>query len=118
MRIDRKGITRTVFLIGDYAIKIPNFRYQWNHFLQGLLANINEAKTWRLNKSELLCPVIWASWGGWILVMRRAVPCKWLDEGGEEIDYSKWIVEGFGGDDKPCNYGIINGKTIKLDYGQ
>lgn len=117
MRIDRKGITRLVIVLNNLVIKIPNFTCQWNHFLQGLLANINEAKTWRLNRSELLCPVVWSSWGGWILIMRKAVPCKYMSEGGEEIDYSKWIIAGFGGDDKPDNYGVFNGSTVKIDYG-
>lgn len=125
MRINRQGITRIVFLTKKYAIKIPNFTCQWNHFLQGLLSNINESTTWKYNSgqyeegnSHLLCPVVWASWGGWILIMKRAVPCKFFDEGGEEIDYSKWIVAGFGGDDKPLNYGQLNGRIVKLDYGQ
>lgn len=87
------------------------------------MANINERQTWRYNSgayesgiSHLLCPVLWASWGGWILVMQRAVPCTFLDEQGQEIDYSKWIVVGLGGDDKPDNYGVLDGRTVKLDY--
>ncbi len=125
MKLELKGATRIVLVIGEYAIKVPNFRYCWHHFLQGLVANINETQTWRDNsgayatgKEELLCPVLWASWGGWLLVMRRAVPCRWLGEDGEEIEYSKWIVAGFGGDDKPANYGTIEGRIVKLDYAQ
>lgn len=74
-----------------------------------------ERDTWRNTKSALLCPVIWASWGGWIVVMQR-VETVFTDETGQEIDYTKWIVEGFGGDDKPDNYGTLAGKVIKLDY--
>jgi hypothetical protein len=117
-QVNRQGCTRIVLLVGEYAIKLPNALHGWPLFLQGLLANINERKTWTASHSELLCPVLWSSWGGWLLVMRRAVPCRWLDEGGEEIDYSRWIVEGFGGDDKPTNYGVLNGHVVKLDYGQ
>lgn len=127
MKVDRSGCTRIVFVFKRFVFKIPNFYYSWHHFLQGLLSNINENKTWKYNgfdgqrrelRDELLCPVIWCSWGGWILIMKRAVPCLYLDEGGQEIDYSKWIVAGFGGDDKPCNYGELNGRVVKLDYGQ
>lgn len=124
VQVELRGCTRIVFLVGNYAIKIPNFRYSWLLFLNGLVANMNEAATWRWNsgkyesgKSHLLCPVVWASWGGWVLVMKRAVPCTWLSEGGEEIDYSKWIVEGLSGDDKPQNYGKLDGRIVKLDYG-
>lgn len=119
MKINRTGITRIVLEFKFFVIKIPNFSYQWSHFLQGLLSNMNEDKSYRWSsKPELLCPVIWSSWGGWMLVMKKAIPCKYLDEGGEEIDYSKWIVEGYGGDDKPDNYGYLDGKIVKLDYGQ
>ena len=127
MKIKRNGICRIVFLIGEYAIKVPNFTYCWHHFLQGLLSNINENKTWKYNgfdknrkkvRDDLLCPVIWCSWGGWILVMKKAVPCTFVSEGGDYIDFSKWIVCGWGGDDKADNYGYIDNKIVKLDYGQ
>lgn len=119
MKINKTGITRLVIERSNIVIKIPNFTCQWSHFLQGLLSNINEALTYRWSeKQEMLCPVIWCSWGGWILIMRKAIPCKYMDEGGEEIDYSKWIVEGLGGDDKPDNYGYYNGRIVKIDYGQ
>lgn len=32
--------------------------------------------------------------------------------------YTKWIEAGFGGDDKADNYGYLNGKIVKVDYGQ
>lgn len=117
MTLNTKGITRLVLELESVVIKVPNFTCQWSHFLQGLIANMNEAKTyrWHPNK-ELLCPVVWASWGGWVLVMQKAVPCKYLDEGGSEIDYSKWIAVGLGGDDKPDNYGQYMGNIVKIDY--
>lgn len=116
------GYTRVVFLYKNYAIKIPNYRYGWATFLQGLLANINESTTWKSNtgvleqgRSHLLCPVLWCSWGGWILVMRK-VDIVITDEMGKHIDFSRHYVE-FPGDDKPDNYGILNGRLVKLDYG-
>ena len=118
MLIERKGITRIVLVFDTFVIKIPNFTYCWGHFLQGLISNINENKTWKYHpKKELLCPIIWSSWGGWILVMKKAIPCKWLSKNGEKIDYSKWIICGLGGDDKPENYGILNNGVVKIDYG-
>ncbi len=36
------GVTRTVFLCGRLAFKLPCMRYGWRLFLQGLLANMQE----------------------------------------------------------------------------
>jgi hypothetical protein len=115
MRLNRKGVTRLVIELNSVVIKIPNFTCQWNHFLQGILANIKENQTYKYHsKRELLCPVLWCSIGGWILVMARAIPCNW----DEDIDYSIWIKEDLGGDDKPGNYGHFNNRIVKIDYGQ
>lgn len=125
MKIERRGCTRIVFIFNSVVVKIPNFTVCWRHFLQGLLANMGERDTYYANTgrynvglSDLLCPVVWASWGGWVLVMKKALPFTCTDEQGRELDYSKWIMAGFGGDDKPDNYGILNGTIVKIDYGQ
>lgn len=123
MRIDRKGCTRLVFIFKNIVIKVPNFTCQWNLFLRGLLANMQEDQTWRWNSgvneggnSHLLCPVIWCSWGGWILVMKKAEVFD-MDAPHDIIDYQIWRTAGFGGDDKPCNYGMLEGRVVKIDYG-
>lgn len=111
--INSEGITRWVIVLHSVAIKVPKLKYGWKYFLQGLLANINEKDTWQNHpRKDLLCPVKWCSWGGWVLVMRKAIPCP--EE--TEIDFSKWIEAGLGGDDKPDNYGFLNSKIVKLDY--
>ncbi len=78
MRISLHGTTRIVILCGRVAIKIPNFTRSWLHFLKGVVGNMMECQTWRWNsgkfeegKSRLLCPVLFMSWGGWMLIMRR-----------------------------------------------
>lgn len=120
----KRGVTRCVILIGKFAIKIPNFTHSWFHFLKGLVGNINEKQTWRWNSgkyekgtSHLLCPVIWCSWGGWLLVMRRA---KLLSS--EEWDampyYTDQHREYFIGDDTISNYGVLDDRLVKLDYGE
>lgn len=121
MKVNRMGVTRIVLIFKSFVIKIPNARVQWDHFLKGILANIQENTTWKYNsgnyergKSYLLAPVLWCSWGGWILVMKRVKVCGWEDK----IDYTKWIEADFGGDNKPQNYGYLNGIIVKIDYGQ
>lgn len=136
MKIRNNGCTRIVFLFKSIVIKIPGSTYSWEHFLKALLGNIQENKTWKYNSgkyekgfSHLLCPVLWCSWGGWILIMKRADTTCYIDEirnepqYGEdfrnkmEIRYKEWIAAGFGGDDKPDNYGYLEGRLVKIDYG-
>lgn len=121
MNINRRGVTRIVVEFNSVVIKIPNFTYSWNHFLKGLIGNMEEGKTWKWNSgkyekgfSYLLCPVLWFSWGGWILIMRK------VDETVNENNYHIWNCEEhkkhFKGDDTAGNYGFLNGKLVKLDY--
>lgn len=121
MRLITKGVTRLVILTQDYAIKIPKPRI-WNHFLRGLLANMEERLIWEIANisdsvladcKEHLCPVVWCSWGGWILVMKRAEDLE-PDEAFEPIERLKTLC----GDHKPANYGKIDGKLVMLDYGE
>lgn len=107
-----RGVTRIVIPISKVVLKIPNFSYSWKNFLRGLLANLQEKETysWHPHKN-LLAPVIWCSWGGWLLIMRRATVVE------EDQDYQKWIEAGLGGDDKWPNYGYIDGNLVKIDYG-
>lgn len=133
----KEGTTRIVFILKRIVIKVPNFRYQWDHGLKGLIANIQERRTWRWNSgryekgtSHLLCPVLWTSWGGWLLIMRRADVDSHIDDVFEMapygnidhaddvyIRYKEHIDAGFGGDDKADSYGYLDGRLVKVDYG-
>lgn len=137
MKINRKGVTRIVFLTKRYAIKIPNFTCQWSHFLQGIIGNIKERDCYRYSffregtpdtgsyfgkyttYSDLLCPVIFCSWGGWILIMRKANTERHMEQYRNSRNgflYADWINNGYGGDDKPENYGYVDGRLVKVDY--
>lgn len=122
MKIKTNGVTRIVILLKTVVIKIPNFRYRWDHFLMGLTSNIHEGKTWRYNsgifelgKSKYLCPVVWTSWGGWILIMKRAKDLPYGIFSDKLIATHK---EYFPGDDGWGNYGMYQGRIVKIDYGQ
>ncbi|MEO6302174.1 MAG: hypothetical protein ABIP51_03270 [Bacteroidia bacterium] len=121
--VSTKGVTRIVVLWRGVVIKFPK-PMKWSNFLRGLIGNINERDTYRWNSgkyekgySHLLAPVIWCSWGGWILIMKRA---KLLTE--QEWGEGEWAVkehiQNFRGDDTISNYGIINKKLVKIDYGE
>jgi hypothetical protein len=114
-----KGASRTVFLVGKYAIKFPSFD-SWLLFLYGLIGNMHE-KEWSDKIDGFLCPVIFSAPGGFMNIMPR---CE-LESGLYERfknEYEKadqetrrvlgWIVE-----DKDESVGLLNGKIVAIDYG-
>lgn len=121
MVIKTNGANRIVFLVKDYAIKIPKPN-TWYSFLKGLISNINEKNVYRYNsgnyengRSHLLCPVLWCSWGGWVLIMKRAkllTEKEWIGDNNTIEEHIKY----FAGDDTISNYGLINGRLVKIDY--
>ena len=82
-----KGTTRTVLLWRSWAFKVPS-AYTWRLFLQGLLANMQEARWGRLGWPEL-CPVLLAVPGGLLVVMPR---CDTRAETGEEEAFKAVLI--------------------------
>jgi hypothetical protein len=118
----RYGTTRTVFLIGRLAIKIPSF-VEWRLFLHGLLANLQERTFSRAGWPQL-CPVRWCCPGGWFLVMSRAEPltrqefdaldyAEWI-KGGESLERGDWVLPV---ENKLDSFGWLDGKLVAVDYG-
>ena len=116
------GITRFVFLIGSFAIKIPRFslkmtNYGHSNFLQGCLANWKERMNYIYFKSipeiqPLMVPSIWCSWFGLIQVQRRAEPLR-----RELTKVEANIMSKICTDLKSVNFGIYEGNLVCLDYG-
>ena len=53
----RRGMSRTVWLVGRWAIKVPRARHGARFFVLGMLGNLNEAERWRLLRHPRLAPV-------------------------------------------------------------
>jgi len=111
------GISRDVFLIGKYAFKFASPRYGYKNFLQGLLANIQEATFSKAGWPEL-CPVLAATPGGFLIIMPRVRVMT--DEEFEGFDYVGFVF----GDDynipaeaKSDSFGWLDGKIVAVDYG-
>lgn len=124
------GCTRFVILTKKYAIKIPQFKYKWRHFLQGLLANMQEISFSKIN-DERLCPIKFYIPGGWLLVMPRCAPITeatfstldltrfWPDESEdyhpkntcERANYNAPV------ENKIDSFGYYNNKIVAIDYG-
>lgn len=124
MGIIRKGTTRWVYLIGNYAIKFPSL-YSWVSFLQGLLGNICEHNRYKWScknlvyPQEKLCPVLFKFPLGLFIIMKRA---EILNESDFiKFDYNDFVkvnefysipIEG-----KQDSFGWLNGKIVAVDYG-
>lgn len=125
------GCTRSVILIGNYAIKIPRLNYGWRLFLTGLLCNMQEVAFSKINDKRM-CPVLWFIKGGFLLVMPR---CEQLTEDEFNTlrikyfwDKESKATNGYYGDCKiPVEHKIdsfgwhkwdgVNDSVVAIDYG-
>ena len=110
------GCTRTVFLIGRWAFKFPSI-FEWQLFLLGLLANMQE-RTFSCTGWPELCPVIWSIPGGWLVIMRRAreMTCEeWGDFDAEKwCNHDDYIIPA---EPKEDSFGWLDGRIVAVDYG-
>jgi hypothetical protein len=136
---DRAGVTREVFLIGRYAIKIPKLVYGWKMFLNGLLANMQEREFAAEGWPEL-CPIVFSLPGGWLVVMRRARVMTDEEFAAFDFrafvtrddDYAAYNLDAWGGnarnggepealvvpvEAKADSFGWLDGRVVAIDYG-
>jgi hypothetical protein len=117
-QINRSGLTRTVILIGPYAIKVPTIRYGIPMWCRGVLANESEHE-W--SSVDGVNPVLW-SLGALVNVYRRAQPVgpDWVGRKHPAFDAARYdaLTPGFmpAGDRKPDNLGIVGGRVLWVDY--
>lgn len=112
----KRGSSREVLLSGPYAIKLP----RPDRLDAGRCLNRWEAEVWSVWRPKFgwtcLCPVVWASPDGSVLVMERATQ----DVSAEEIaavennhDHPRPACES-----KARDWGRLDdGRVVMLDYG-
>lgn len=115
MKIIKKGVTRLVFLVGNYAVKIPNFTVQHSHFLQGCYANWSERQYTKMfkgmNEYNKIAPTYFCSFFGLVSIQRRVIELdRHLTE--EEVKYFEHQTS----DIKCANFGWLNGNLVCIDY--
>jgi len=107
------GTTRLVILIGKWAIKIPQIKYSWKLFLNGLLANMQEVEFSTL-KDDRVCPILFYVSGGWVVVMPK---CDIISE----EDFLNLDIDKFHPtipvENKRNSFGYYNGNIVAIDYG-
>lgn len=120
LKLCRNGATRTVLLVGNYAIKVPCLRTP-ETFYRGLLANLTEKKFGACGFAEL-APVKYCNAWGLVLIMRRVRPVRHRGLYFLELERMR-IVSGLADefilyDAKPENFGYncLN-RLVKCDFG-
>lgn len=111
----RRGVTRTVLLVGAYAIKFPSLRGNgkglggriWS-ICNGILANQSEV-VW--SEVDGVCPVRF-SLLGLVNVYPRCDPVEGFDGDWSAIgaDFLPPL------DRKPENLGVLDGRIVWVDY--
>lgn len=121
----KKGTSRTVLLTKRYAFKFPSM-YDWKQFCLGMVDNMTEWE-WReiaKNPNAHICPPLWCSPLGLLLIMPKCSPVNNIGLYHVELKricvlspITTKIAPGFYLDDaKPSNYGYYKGRMVKLDF--
>ena len=123
VRVVQTGITRTVILTKNHAVKVPSFRGgsaggirgRLQSFAWGFLANLNEHRWHKFEGWQgAVAPVLHSWLGGLIQVYPRCQPLP-LDEHGTHRGELP-VLDPDPGDPKPDNYGILAGRVVRIDY--
>ena len=108
----KRGWSRLVLLIGDWAVKVPRL----TEFRAGLRANRNECAWTRLEKAPFWREPVWASFlGGAVVIMRRGEPVGERDLESlllDELDLP-YVVDW-----KASNFVRFPDGTKLIDYGE
>lgn len=120
-RFVKPGATRWTILVGRYAVKIPSL-YSYRNFLNGLLGNDQERTFYQIKDwQHKLCPVLWCSWGCFVLIMPRARILETSDEKCCAVYLEKFIKIN---DDfeipaeiKQDSFGYLGDRLVAVDYG-
>lgn len=123
MKIIRRGISRTVFLVGRYAVKVPSFRGHVHGDMRGRIAGF--ARGVLDNQAEYLwhdfegwqgkvAPVLHSWLFGVVQVYPRCAPLDVVDD--EEGRATLPLLDPDPGDVKVDNFGRLNGRIVRIDY--
>lgn len=116
IKVNKKGFSRTVILIGRYALKFPSFQSH-KSFLYGCYCNWIERmfyKNWNIYGIDLrhkYAPSIYCFAFGLLQIQKRCVELN-RNLTTDEIDYFKDVTS----DIKKENFGYYNNKLVCLDY--
>ncbi len=115
----KHGVTRTAFIFTKITFKIPSLKSSFMNFISGIQANLNEKQFsgWR----DDLAKVLYCNRFGLLLIMET---CEEIEM--DELDFRNKIKKLYANDSdrefmlsdlKKSNWGIKQGRFIKIDFG-
>lgn len=118
MWLNKQGGTRYVIMLEKYVVKIPSW-YSYKHFLDGLVANINESSLGSFNY-PCLATMVKGNRFGLFVIQKRIKPVNhvglfWIEL--NKLTHESIIPGVHLRDVKPQNYGYDRGQLKRLDYG-
>lgn len=121
----RHGISRTVVLVGRYAIKVPSLRGgstggvrgRLQSFAWGVLANASE-RQWHgyAPWAGQVAPVLRSWLGGLVQVYPRCEPLPVNDRDEYDGPHPLPALDPDPGDNKADNFGWLDGRIVRIDY--
>ena len=119
LHLSRKGTTQLVLVVGALAVKFARGE-------RGRRCNRFEADTYkRVNapRRTMLCPVLWCTPCGRVLLMRAASPITEAEAAELRATRSFPDWDYIGSNDEECpfepkasDWGRLNGRLVALDY--
>lgn len=122
VKICKIGVTRTVILVGKYAIKLPCLHQNYEMFIEGIRANMAEGRFVNFSSDAPLAKTFYSNRFGLLNIQERVRPvrnkrlfipelCVLCAKGFLPEDFYR-------NDPKPENFGY-NSKNVlvKIDYG-
>ncbi len=118
-----RGISRTVILVGQWAVKVPSLRGHVTGDMRGRIEGLCRGVL--ANQSEYRWHT-YEPWAGWVAPVLRSwlwgvvqvyPRCEPLDIPDDETGRATLpVLDPDPGDVKVDNFGLLDGRIVRLDY--
>lgn len=121
-QLKTNGVTRTVFLVGKYAVKIPCVHRTYAMFIEGIRSNLAEGRFVGYEPQAPIARTLYSNRFGLLNIQERVRPVSGKNKlfriALVELSACEFFNRDFIMDDpKPDNFGYKQNKLVKIDYG-
>lgn len=123
-QLKTNGVTRTVILIGSYAVKFPCVHHNYAMFIEGIRSNLAEGRFVGYDPRAPIAKTLYSNRFGLLNIQERVRPVSRKNKLfrlslqelclGSDFFNRDFILD----DPKPDNFGYTaENKLVKIDYG-
>lgn len=122
-QLKTNGVTRTVILIGRYAIKLPCVHHNYAMFIEGIRSNLAEGRFVGYDPQAPIAKTLYSNRFGLLNIQERVRPVSHKNKmfrlalvelASGEFFHRDFILD----DPKKDNFGYNSqNKLVKIDYG-